>query len=381
MAKLAIGTSLSNVVPALFNVITPVLVTKTITQNGIYTASDDNADGYSSVTVNLPNVPDYYITKTSTTVTGGKKLGKSTSFIDLTGIVDLDSYSLTYSYWYSNITTADMSSLTKISGNYACQDMFNNCTSLTSCDLSGVTTISGACACQNMFYSASHLTSCDLSGLVTISGQQACQNMFTNATLSSVKLNSLTTISGYQACRQMFYTAGQLGAVDLSSLTTISGEEGCYQMFSNNCTSCDLSGLITATGRNACYRMFYGCTRLQSIDFSNLTTIGYRCFLEAFYNCTGLTVVRFPKLASFTDSQCFYDAFQKCTGLTDVYFPALIHPDLTTDPYYTSKFEMMLYQCNGVTVHLPANFTDVFTTNVFDGTNTTILFDLPSTAA
>ena len=34
----------------------PVLVTKTITENGTYTASSDNADGYSSVTVNLQDV-------------------------------------------------------------------------------------------------------------------------------------------------------------------------------------------------------------------------------------------------------------------------------------------------------------------------------------
>ena len=32
---------------------TPVLKTKTITQNGAYKASDDDADGYSSVTVNV----------------------------------------------------------------------------------------------------------------------------------------------------------------------------------------------------------------------------------------------------------------------------------------------------------------------------------------
>ena len=30
------------------------LVTKTIIENGVYNASDDNADGYSSVTVNVP---------------------------------------------------------------------------------------------------------------------------------------------------------------------------------------------------------------------------------------------------------------------------------------------------------------------------------------
>ena len=38
-------------------IITPVLVTKTITENGTYNAADDSADGYSSVTVNIPSVP------------------------------------------------------------------------------------------------------------------------------------------------------------------------------------------------------------------------------------------------------------------------------------------------------------------------------------
>lgn len=32
---------------------TPTLVTKQITENGTYTAADDNADGYSEVTVNV----------------------------------------------------------------------------------------------------------------------------------------------------------------------------------------------------------------------------------------------------------------------------------------------------------------------------------------
>lgn len=36
---------------------TPILKTKTITQNGAYRASSDNADGYSSVTINVPNAP------------------------------------------------------------------------------------------------------------------------------------------------------------------------------------------------------------------------------------------------------------------------------------------------------------------------------------
>ena len=37
--------------------IASTLVAKTITQNGTYYPADDNADGYSSVTVNIPDAP------------------------------------------------------------------------------------------------------------------------------------------------------------------------------------------------------------------------------------------------------------------------------------------------------------------------------------
>ena len=34
---------------------TPTLISKQITENGTYTAADDNADGYDEVTVNVPS--------------------------------------------------------------------------------------------------------------------------------------------------------------------------------------------------------------------------------------------------------------------------------------------------------------------------------------
>ena len=40
--------------PVIVDVPAPTLITKTITENGTYTASEDNADGYSQVTVNVP---------------------------------------------------------------------------------------------------------------------------------------------------------------------------------------------------------------------------------------------------------------------------------------------------------------------------------------
>lgn len=42
------------------------LITKSITENGTYSASSDNADGYSSVTVNIPSMFKYEYTYTVT---------------------------------------------------------------------------------------------------------------------------------------------------------------------------------------------------------------------------------------------------------------------------------------------------------------------------
>ena len=60
------------------------LITKTITQSGTYNASSDNADGYSSVTVNINSVPsgthlDPWNTNTAYTT----NIGLATSFYDI----------------------------------------------------------------------------------------------------------------------------------------------------------------------------------------------------------------------------------------------------------------------------------------------------------
>ena len=62
----------------------------------------------------------------------------------------------------------DLSSLTKISGQYACQSMFYGCTGITSVNLSGLTSIEGQAACQAMFRECSDITSVNLSSLVSI---------------------------------------------------------------------------------------------------------------------------------------------------------------------------------------------------------------------
>lgn len=54
--------------PVIVNVPEPVLITKTITANGTYTASDDNADGYSSVTVAVEGFKKKSIANTPTDI-------------------------------------------------------------------------------------------------------------------------------------------------------------------------------------------------------------------------------------------------------------------------------------------------------------------------
>ena len=55
--------------PVIVEVPEPTLITKSITENGTYSAEDDNADGYSSVDVNVPLPENAYLLKSVTTPT------------------------------------------------------------------------------------------------------------------------------------------------------------------------------------------------------------------------------------------------------------------------------------------------------------------------
>ena len=136
----------------------------------------------------------------------------------------------------------------------------------------------------------------NLSGLTTVSGQSACQNMFSGCTgITSVDLSGLTTLSGGSACREMFYNCSGITSVDLSSLTTVSGGilgYACQYMF-NGCTgltSVDLSGLTTVSGGYACRNMFQGCTSLATVYIGGTTAINFGTqtsqFQNMFQGCT-----------------------------------------------------------------------------------------------
>ena len=208
--------------------------TKQITTNGTHDVA-----GYANADVQVPTTaPAHYVEKT---VDANGKLINGTNIINLNGVTNVGDYVLAYAYYYADFpdnTSIDLSSLTTISGSYACSNMFQYCRKITSVYLSGLTTISGGYACLSMFQYCSGITSVGLSGLTTISGLNACQYMFQGCTgITSVDLSGLTTISGDSACRSMFQHCTSLATVYIGGTTAINF--GTYtNQFRNMFTDC-----------------------------------------------------------------------------------------------------------------------------------------------
>lgn len=217
-----------------------------ITNNGI-----TDVTNYASADVQVPTTaPAHYIEKS---VDANGKLVGVPQIINLNGVTDVGNQALYGAYYgvaFPANTSADLSSLTTISGTQACMNMFTGCTGLTSANLSSLTTISGGSSCVSMFQNCAGLTSVNLSSLTTISGGSVCSNMFQNCTgLTSFDLPALTTISGSTPCLSMFQNCTGLISVKLGALNTISGQiSASYgQMFSN-------------------------CSKLESVEFGGLTS-------------------------------------------------------------------------------------------------------------
>ena len=193
---------------------------------------------------------------------------------------------------------------------YALYRAFYECTNLTSADLSSLTTISGDHAMASCFYFCGGLRSVDLSSLTTISGVRAMDDCFTFSELVSVDLSSLTTISGSGSMSTCFYNCGGLTSVSFPALTTISGA-------------------------NAMYNCFYNCSGLTSVSFPALTTIsGANALNLCFSYCTNLTEIRFPALQSLgTPLSQFNNMLSGVTGCT-LHFPSNMQSEVESRSGY-----------------------------------------------
>ena len=190
---------------------------------------------------------------------------------------------------------------------------FNGCTGLTSVDLSSLTSMHGDLACNSAFSGCTNLTSADFSNLTTIGDYSSAKTQLGGA---------------FSGCTG-------LTSVDLSSLTAVTSATGMQNTF-NGCTgltSVDLSSLETVSGNNSMSNIFKNCTNLASINFSNLTTIGNNSstantgqFYGAFNGCTGLTSLTFPNLEKIyctSNTTGLGNTFSDNDNVQKMYFPKL----------------------------------------------------------
>lgn len=228
-------------------------------------------------------------------------------------------------------------------------------TSLTSADLSSLTQITGYDACSGMFQRCVNLTNAPLTNVKLISNSSAAYGMFQYCPVTTTGLDNLEEINGNSACDHMYYKCPNLVSTGLHSLTKISGSQACNEMFEDN-------------------------TALVDIGLENLVEVNNQMGMrEMFIGCSSIEVARFTKLQSLNQTRILEMTFKNCTALREIYFPSLT--TIYSNATFGSVGDGMLTGCTDVTVHFLAslqgvigNWTHVL--NGFGGTNTTVLFDL-----
>ena len=226
----------------------------------------------------------------------------------------------------------------------------------------------------------------DFTGVKTIYDYALAAAYMNNTNISgAVDMSDLINVSAAYACYWAFYGCTGITSAKLSSLTQVSGDHGCAAMFfdCSGITTINISSLTTVNGTSGCSSMFYGCSSATSVDISSLATISTTAGCESmFRGCSGLTSVTLNALTNITAQRTCERMFQGCTSLTSLSFPALTS---TSFGSRTNQFNSMLLGVTGCTVHFPSNLQSVIgswtsVSSGFDGTNTTVLFDLPATS-
>ena len=173
---------------------TPTLITKNITQNGTYNASSDNADGYSSVIVNV-----------------------SGSFIGIPREVENGVYRKPISNHTFNFPSDAIDV-----GSSAFFYAFDNDIGLTSVNFTTLQRITGSTAFYYAF-TYTGLTTVSFPMLSIISSYQAMYRAFANCSnLTTVSFPMLSSISGYQALGGLVYSCPNIKDIYFNALTTSS---------------------------------------------------------------------------------------------------------------------------------------------------------------
>lgn len=368
-----------------------------IIENGTYNVSE-----YTSAVVSTasPESP-YYIEK----INNNGTLENSANTINLTNIITVGPAAL-YAAYAGNTKisgTVDMSSIQHIDGDYACAYMFYGTgpnqlpfPNITGVDLRNLKSINGSNALANFcqgsdYYPRTTLTSINLDSLESITGYNALISAFAyNTGITSVSLPNLKTINGGEAVYNMFKGCTELLSFNAPNLEVIEGNS-CFNGFLSGCTKLTTANFhnlkrIGDTSTNGVfYYVFTGSNNLTSLDLSSLEEVG-RNGMASFCSYCKLTRVDFPSLKLIGENglaNSFSSVSRGNDTIQSMWFYAL---DTDSFGTYTNQFNYMLSgKSTATTVHFPmriqstiGSWSDV--TNGFAGTNTTVLFDIVTTA-
>lgn len=407
-------------IPVNFN-IPSVLTTKTIFENGIYNASEDNATGYSSVTVVVPskNITGLEINPSTQSQTFGPDAGidgyapvvvnavtseidsniqpenirEGISILGTVGTAYIPSHYVDFDSTNGVLTKKakliNLDGITSIASNALFRE-YSNCVfeSGTHIDMSAIKYIA-ANGCSYTFFGTSGIYSCDLSGLVDAPNNYCCQYMFNGSTvLKTINLSKLKTITGDYAFYYAFQGCGQVTTINLSSLRKVYGQYACAYMCKSfsALNSLDLGSLEMIADNQACTQMFAGCPNLENINIESLVIIsGSQSAATMFGVNSKLTNVKMSSLKEIQNNRSCSGMFENCTALRTLSFPALYSNSFKLA---TTQWSGLISGVTGCTIHLPKNLdpqTESTTISSltgypnFGGTDTVLAYDLPST--
>lgn len=302
------------------------LIEKTIEENGTYNASDDSADGYSSVIVNIPTSDNFVITD-------AKYLFYISARIELFDILFSKIKNCTsFASTFQNMQEAIKLDVKSI---------------LAKCSTEG-------CICSSMFDSSnsaayykiefSNINEADYSNVTYMNNMFSyCKNIDIDIILKDI--NKVINMSN-------IFDNTNIISADLSQANNTVCTNVDYAFRASKITKITFGGL-KYQGISAKY-VAYGCNKLTEIEWNNLCPSSLR---YAFYNCTALKNVDCSNLDGSKLTDVAY-MFGNCSNIVEV-----LNINLN---YVTSSANLLLFGATNLSKM--KRFT--FKTNTTFGKNT-----------
>ena len=342
------------------------LIDKTIQANGVYNASDDGADGYSSVTVVVPDRPlqiqELNVTPSTESQTidvvsgidgygpvnvsavenvlpenikqGETILGVSGSVIEsnettLSVTPTTSAQSLTPTSPYTGFDEVNVSAVTSsIDANIQPQNIRENVTILGTTGTAYVPEMYIELGVNNNGMLTHPLRGriIDFTGVKSLDQCVLASAYKDNINISGkIDMKDLTGPLDVYSCYMTFYKCSGITSVDLSSLTGIREDHSCCSMFErcNNLISVDLSSLTRIYGNYSTASMFNLCSNLTTVQMralESIDTIGSARYAAngMFANCTSLTSIDLSSLTTVSGDYNCKQMFLADSALTTV---------------------------------------------------------------